>query len=110
MDHKTRSDSQPTAPFDVHYINFNVFAVGEVTNESVLVWFSVNSLVQNFNVHLVLPSFMRTNYTYDPGTGPITAVGETHSVAFIEVKRSPLAQAFTTCLLIIGWALTSVSV
>ena len=25
-------------------------------------------------------------------------------MAFIEVKRSPLAQAFTTCLLIIGWA------
>ena len=97
-------------PFDVHYINFNVFAVGKVTNESVLVWFSVDSLVQNFNVHLVLPSFMRTNYTYDPGTGLITAVGETFSVAFIEVKRSPLAQAFTTCLLIIGWALTSVSV
>ena len=109
MDHQIRGTNQPAAPFDAYDINVAVLAIDKATNKSTPIFFSVDSLVQNFNMNSYSQKCTRSNHTYDPGTGPIT-VEATSCLTVIIVKRSTLARAFTICLLIVNWALTSVSV
>ena len=97
--------NQPAVPFDTYRANIIVLAIDKVTNNSVPVLFSVNSLVQNFNVEIL--DMVRPSDK--PIIEPITVESFPY-FTIITVKRSTLSRAFTICLLIVNWALTSVSV
>ena len=86
-----------------------MLAIDTLTNKSTPLLFSVNSLVQNFNVEGGINHPEQSNLTYDPGIRPITDTFYPNSIE-VTVKRLTLSQAFTICLLIVNWALTSVSV
>ena len=86
-----------------------MLAIDNATNNSVPVLFSVDSLVQNFNVGILGLFRPSSEGTYDLESGPITR-GPSSYFTVITVKRSTLSRAFTICLLIVNWALTSVSV
>ena len=87
-----------------------MIAIDKATNESIPVWSSVNSLVQNFDVSSSIGDYgYVTADTYNRGIGPF--IGKLlYSFTSITVKRSKLSRAFTICLLMLNWALTAASV
>ena len=95
-------------PFDAYNFNVVVFVFDRGTNKSVpILGIVVNSQVQNFDVTKVSEGNFVGVSNAAAGTIPMEDI---LYVAFIEVRRSTLARVFTICLLIINWALTSVSV
>ena len=103
------SYTKSAVPFDSHITGTAMLAINTTTNTSTPILFSLNSLIQNFNVEGGENYPEQSNLTYDPGTGPIAAAFLPSSVD-ITVTRSTLSRAFTICLFIVNWALTSVSV
>jgi len=105
MAHPLRTDFQGVAPFDTYDLAATVFVTEKATNISVpIIAFAAGGGSNNFVVssdNLRSPS----SYTYDSGTGPTDV-----EVIYITVRMSRLAQAFTTCLLLINLALTVGSV
>ena len=99
--------TQSFAPFDFYYLDVVVSVVDKTSGENVsILGIVTGSQVQNFNVFSASDGDLTD--IYDPVTGLTPVEGKPH-VAFIEVRRSTLARVFTICLLIINWALTSVS-
>lgn len=99
-------DFNPTrTPFDTYSLTVFAFVIEKATNKSMpIVTFAAGEAANNFVISS-LQSETMSNYTYNSGTGPTTI--EVRSVTtYIEVKRSQVAQAFTTCLLLVNYALT----
>ena len=94
---------QPAAPFDLYSFSLVVSVVDKISNKSVsTLGILVGSRVQNFNL---VPGV--DGDVHDLVTGE--TLEDKPRLAYIEVTRSLLARVFTICLLIINWALTSVS-
>ena len=123
MDHQISGTDHQTVPFDIYDAVMVVLAIDTATNESIPVWFSVNSMVQNFNVDSSIGNHSYvTAVTYNSGIGPYVSadtykrgigpfIGKLlSSFTSITVKRSKISKAFTICLLIVNWILTLVSV
>ena len=88
-------------PFDTYTLSAFVFVIETATNKSVpIITFAAGEGPDNYSIS----SFdmeTRSNYTYDPGTGPTTVQVDSRVIQ-IKVKRSQLAHAFTVCLLLVG--------
>jgi len=97
------------APFDAFYLNVFAFAIEKATNWSIPIVTLTNGDVPNGFAVYFTEQRLWSNYTYNPGTGPITIEAQA-SMAYIEARRSQPVQALTMCLLIINWALTISSV
>ena len=98
-----------TVPFDSYGFSASAFVIEKATNKSVpIVAFAAGNGPQNFVVSSTgMPA--QSMFTYDSGTGPITALVDSR-IVWIKAKRSRLAKAFTLCLFIVNWALTVGSV
>lgn len=93
------------APFDTFYLTALAFVIERATNRSVsIIAFAAGETPNGFSVSSVEMQ-TKSEYTYDPGTGPITVEVDS-SLVTISGKRTQFAQAFTMCLLVINWALT----
>ena len=104
VEHQIQYDYGIPVPFDAHGFYASVFVIEKATNESVpIVAFAAGNGPNNFFVFSTNEP-AESNFTYDSGTGPNTVVVGS-SVAFVDVKRSKLARAFTMCLLIVNWLL-----
>ena len=88
-------------PFDAYVLTALMFVIEKATNKSVpIIALAAGEGPDNF----VVSSFedeTRSNYTYNPGTGPTTVEVDSNAVVMI-VKRSQLAKAFTLCLFIVN--------
>ena len=92
-------------PFDAYSLSALVIVIDKATNRSVpIITIAAGEGPDNFAVSSY-DVRARSNYTYDPGTGPTTVEVDSRVVR-IKVKRSQLAQAFTMWLLIVSSALT----
>ena len=91
-------------PYDSYTLIALVFIVEKATNASVpIITFAAGEGTDNFVVSSTQTP-TKSNYTYDPGTGPTTVeVGS--AIAEIWVRRSMLAKAFTISLALINTAL-----
>ena len=89
------------APSDIYVLTAVAFAVEKATNRSIpVIKFAAGQGPDNMAViSSDIPA--RSVYTYDPGTGPTTAMVDSR-VVYIEVRRSLLAKVFTLCLLIVN--------
>jgi len=109
VDHSLDFVTLEAVPFDAYFLTAFVFVINKATNNSVpIIEFAAGDGPDNF---VLSSDNYQTNstWTYDPGTGPTTAVIGS-SIIEITVKRSQLAQAFTVCLLLMNAALTAGSV
>ena len=105
VDHSIESHYPDIVPFDTYWFSSSAFAIDKATNKSVpVVSFTADETTDNFVVSTGIGLSAKSNFTYNPGTGPITVEVEPYWVQF-GVNRSQLAQAFTMCLLVINWAL-----
>ena len=85
-------------PFDVYYLYALVFVIEKATNKSIpIIAFAAGETPDNFVISSIQLQ-AKSNYTYDPGTGPTTVEVDSNLIT-ITAKRSPLAQAFTVCLM-----------
>lgn len=92
-------------PFDAYGLTVFVFVIDKATNRSLpIATFAAGEGPDNFVVSSSGWS-VKSNYTYDSGTGPTTVEVES-SLIYIEARESQLAQAFTMCMLLVNWALT----
>ena len=109
MDHRIDLFQQFLAPFDTYFLSALVFVVEKSTNKSApITRFAVGDPPNNF-VASSVDTETKSNYTYDSETGTTTVEVESR-VLEATVKRSILARAFTMCMFLVNWALTTGSV
>ena len=105
VDHSIDSYSDHMTPFDTFDLTALAFVIERATNRSVpIIAFAAGETPNGFTVSSVKMQ-TKIEYTYDPGTGPLTVEVDS-SLVTISGKRTQFAQAFTMCLLVINWALT----
>ena len=104
VDHTMDIYAPALVPFDAYVLTALMFVIEKATNRSVPnIALAAGEGPDNF----VVSSFQdetRSNYTYNPGTGPTTIEVDSNVVVMV-VKRTQLAKAFTLCLLIVNLAL-----
>lgn len=100
MEHPIDVLAPDRVPFDSYYITALVFMIDRATNESMpIISFAAGEGPNGFIVSST-NEWVWSSYTYDSGTGPKT-VDVPSTIAFITIKRSRLARAFTMCLLLV---------
>jgi len=105
MDHGIDFFNPTRAPFDAYSLTVFAFVIEKATNKSVpIVTFTAGEAPNNFVISS-LQSETMSNYTYNSGTG-LTTIKVQSVVTYIKARRSQVAQAFTTCLLLVNYALT----
>ena len=97
VNHSVDDYDQTMHPFDIYHAVIRMLVVDRSAAQSLsLVAITVSGGSDNF-----LTSSSPGHYM-QPGRGPI----RWQDVIIITAKRTPLARAFTLCLLLINWALT----
>ena len=105
VDHNINYPAPEMAPFDAYSLNILGVVIEKATNKSVpIVKFAAGGGPDNFVISSS-DTRMRSNYTYDSGTGS-TTIEVNSKIIDITARRSQLARAFTMCMLIINSALT----
>ena len=100
VEHDIDGWDKDRVPFDTYYLTVLAFVIEKATNKSVpIITFSAGEGPNGFLVSSSEEQ-VKSNYTYDSGTGSTTVEVESHVVQ-IDVGRSKLARAFTMCLLLV---------
>ena len=109
VDHNIDYPLPDMVPFDTYGFTATVFVIEKGANKSVpIAGFTAGEATDNF---VISSSGFHTknHFTYDSGAGPATTDVKSAVIEII-ARRSKLAQAFTLCLLLINWALTTASI
>jgi len=106
VDHSIGYSSLYMVPFDSYSFTATAFVIEKDTNKSVpIVKFAASEAADNFVISSSDMFDMKNNFTYNPGTGSRMIEVDSGMIS-VKAKRSPLAQAFTMCMLFTNWALT----